>query len=126
MKKIADQTIPFIFSLRSLGIFGSRYDPRVVWVGITPYNDLALLMKNFQDECRSIGFEPDRQNLVPHLTIGRVKELKDKIFFRNTIDQFRDISSSEMNAGIIFLYESILKKEGPVYLALNSFQLQKK
>ena len=115
----------FSFSLQKLGIFGSSYDPRVVWVGIEPYTDLASLMKIIRDKMEVIGYEPDRQNLVPHLTLGRIKFLKDKQLFQQIIDQNKGISSQEIKVGRIILFESILKKEGPVYLTLQTFPLRK-
>ena len=115
----------FSFSLQKLGVFGSSHDPRVVWVGIEPYADLASIMKIIRDKMEVRGYEPDRQNLVPHLTLGRIKLLKDKILFQQIIDQNKGISSQEINVDRFILFESILKKEGPVYLALQTFQLRK-
>jgi RNA 2',3'-cyclic 3'-phosphodiesterase len=125
LKKVAGENPAFGFHLQSLGIFGSKYDPRVVWIGIEPYDRLVKLMKDLHAELKTIGYEPDRQNLVPHLTIGRIKEIKDKQLFQRTIEKFRQISSSEMMATELLLYESILKKEGPVYLIQNTFHLLK-
>jgi len=106
-----------------LGVFGSRYDPRVAWVGIQPFDTLVLLMKETFEELKSIGFEPDRQNLVPHLTIGRIRELRNKPLFHLVIDENKKIISTEMIADSFFLFESILKKEGPLYLKLKKFPL---
>ena len=115
----------FSFSLQKLGVFGSSYDPRVIWVGIEPYAELASLMKIIHHKMEVIGYEPDRQNLVPHLTLGRIKFLKDKKLFQQIIDQNKEISSQEIRVDCFILFESILKKEGPVYLALQTFQLRK-
>lgn len=125
LEEVAAGTDAFSFSLRQLGIFGSSYDPRVVWVGIEPYADLVTLMTQLRNKMSRIGFEPDRQNLVPHLTLGRIKDLKDKKRFQQIISQHKEIASREMKADQIILYESILKKEGPVYLALKIFPLRK-
>ena len=114
----------FSFRLKHLGIFGSKYDPRVVWTGIEPYAELVLLMKTVHDALRNIGFEPDRQNMVPHLTLGRVKEISDKHRFQKIIDRFGGIESVEMPVSRFILYESILKKEGPVYIPLKVFELK--
>lgn len=115
----------FSFSLQKLGVFGSSYDPRIIWVGIEPYVELALLMKILCDKMEVIGYEPGRQNLVPHLTLGRIKFLKDKKLFQQIIDQNKGISSQKINVDYFILFESILKKEGPVYIALQTFQLRK-
>jgi 2'-5' RNA ligase len=115
----------FSFSLQRLGVFGSSYDPRVVWVGIEPYTDLASLMNVIRSKMKVIGYEPDRQNLVPHLTLGRIKFLKDKKLFQQIIGQHKGISSQEINVDLFSLFESILKKEGPVYQTLQIFPLRK-
>ncbi len=125
LEEVAADTNVFSFSLQRLGVFGSSYDPRVVWVGIEPYADLASIMKIIRDKMNVIGYEPDRQNLVPHLTLGRIKFLKDKKLFQQIIDQNKGISSQEIKVDRFILFESILKKEGPVYLALKTFQLRK-
>jgi 2'-5' RNA ligase len=121
LKKVADVNPAFGFSLKSLGVFGSRYDPRVLWIGIEPYERLVKLMKDLHAELKPIGYDPDRQNLVPHLTIGRIKEIKDKQLFKGIIEKFREISTPEMMAKEIILFESILKREGPVYLVQGAF-----
>ncbi len=115
---------PFNVKLSGVGIFGSRYDPRVVWAGIEPYDQLVGLMKAVHSSVVSVGFEPDRQNLVPHLTLGRIKEITDKKNFQSMIDTFRDLSSGEMPVREFVLYESILKKEGPAYVALKKFEMK--
>jgi len=121
--EVSGSSSAFTFSLKNLGIFGSSYDPRVVWVGIEPYQELVNLMKKIQKELIPLGFEPDRQNLVPHLTLGRVKGLKDKPLFQRTIGRYRYISSTDLSAESFILYESVLKKEGPTYIALETFRL---
>jgi 2'-5' RNA ligase len=125
LEEIAADTDVFSFSLQKLGIFGSSYNPRVVWVGIEPFAELAFIMKIISDKFTVIGYEPDRQNLVPHLTLGRIKFLKDKKLFQQTIDQKKEITSEVIMVDRFILFESILKKEGPVYLALKTFQLMK-
>ena len=124
LQQVASIHSPIAIQLVKLGLFGSRYDPKVIWVGIEPYDHLVMLMKDLQAELKTIGYEPDRQNIVPHLTIGRIKEIKDKQLFQRIIEKFREISSKEMIVPECILYESILKKEGPVYLILKTFPFQ--
>jgi RNA 2',3'-cyclic 3'-phosphodiesterase len=121
LKNVSAVSKSFSYSLKNLGIFGSSYEPRVIWIGLEPYQELVDLMKKIQSEMIPLGFEPDRQNLVPHLTLGRIKYLKDKPLFQRTIDRYKSVASSEMKAESFILFESILKKEGPVYVALDTF-----
>ena len=126
LKKRAGVTPSIGLHLAELGIFGSSYAPKVIWTGIEPYSELSALMKNVHGDLLAIGFEPDRQNLVPHLTLGRIKFLRDKILFQRTLDEFRKIASSPMIIGEMILYESILRREGPEYIALDKFPFLKK
>jgi RNA 2',3'-cyclic 3'-phosphodiesterase len=120
----ASFTPSFCLKLDGLGIFGSAYAPRVIWVGIEPFADLSSLMKNIHGDLKSIGFEPDRQNLVPHLTLGRIKYIRDKVIFNRTMARFKTISSSPLTIRNMVLYESILRREGPEYLVLEKYSFR--
>lgn len=124
--KRASITQSFDLRLAGLGIFGSSYAPKVIWVGIEPYAELSSLMKKIHDDLNIIGFESDRQNLVPHLTLGRIKLLRDKIIFNRTLERYGSISSALLPVSEIILFESILHREGPEYIAVNKFPLVKK
>jgi len=125
LKRVGDRLLAFSFCLNSLGIFGSKYDPRVIWTGIEPYDSLVDLMKLVHEELKTIGFMPDRQNLVPHLTMGRIKFLTDKRKFQEVIGEFKEMKSRMLLAENFILYESILRKEGPLYLGLQTFPFKK-
>jgi 2'-5' RNA ligase len=121
LKNRAAMTPPFDLQLTGLGLFGSVYAPKVIWVGIAPYVDLVNLMKYIQYDLKVIGFNPDRQNLVPHLTLGRIKFLQDKILFNRTISGYKTISSLPIHISEMILYESILRREGPEYIVIQKF-----
>jgi 2'-5' RNA ligase len=71
-----------------------------------------------------VGFENDRQNFVPHLTVGRIKkELIHKRSFQQKIDPFNSQFIQDVKVNEVILYESILKPTGPVYKVVNCFKL---
>ena len=115
---------PFIMNIANTGIFGSRYDPKIIWYGIEKQNELEILAKNIFAELEKCGYDADRQNFVPHLTIGRIKELKDKLLFQQIIDKFNTVEIQEEKVTEIMLYESILRREGPLYVEVFSAKLQ--
>jgi len=109
--------LPINILFDKTGIFGSRYDPRVIWLGSKDNNSsLQLLASRLLDNFDSIGFLRDRQNFVPHLTLGRIKGLNDKRYFQDVISNIPDKVYQETVATEIILFESILRKEGPLYL----------
>jgi len=105
------------------GIFGSHYDPKVIWFGIEKLNELESLAKNIFTELEKRGYNTDRQNFVPHLTIGRIKDLKDKSLFQQIISKYTTVEIQEEKVTEIILYESILRREGPLYIEVFSAKL---
>jgi len=115
---------PFTLKIANTGIFGSRYDPKVLWFGIEKHDELVSLVQNIFTGLTKSGWEPDRQNFVPHLTIGRIRKLKDKPLFQNIISQYNAVEIQEENVSEIILYESILRREGPLYLNVFTAKLK--
>ena len=121
---VARQTKVFRFSLTGLGIFGSTYEPRVLWTKVHPAEPLLALMESVHNALVPAGFERDRQNLVPHLTLGRIRSLRDKKLFREMVEDHRDIESAPITGAGMILFESILKKEGPEYRMIQAHPFQ--
>src|SRR5512133_2720875 len=75
LNEVASRHQPFVSELVNVGIFGSSYSPKVIWFGLEkaePFKELGIdVLKSVE----KIGWEPDRQNFVPHLTVGRIKEI---------------------------------------------------
>ncbi|NQV01292.1 MAG: RNA 2',3'-cyclic phosphodiesterase, partial [Bacteroidia bacterium] len=122
---VADSVKEFSFCYEGLGIFGSSYNPRVVWAGIQPYEELSRLMMSLKRELVPLGFPADRQNTVPHLTLGRIRSIHDRSQFQEALDSFKQISSQKMMADNLVLFESILLPSGPEYHKIDSFPLKK-
>ena len=121
LKEVAETTNSFMLRLEGLGIFGSVYAPRVIWTGLAPQKEILELMKRVKAGLAASGFEIDQQNLVPHLTLGRIKMLQDKVLFQRVIERYKDLSSAGEMAGKMILFESILKPSGPVYTVQQAF-----
>jgi|WetSurMetagenome_2_1015567.scaffolds.fasta_scaffold145555_2 RNA 2',3'-cyclic 3'-phosphodiesterase len=121
----ASMSSAFTMHINRTGIFGSRYDPRVVWFGIDPQPEMQKLAENVVIELQQAGWEPDRQNFVPHLTIGRIKEIRDKTLFQEVMARYHDAFIQDQPVNGLILFESILKREGPEYIALRKFPLIK-
>lgn len=123
LQKAAAGIKPFNLTLEKTGIFGSRYDPRVIWFGIKENPTLINLHSNITKSLEEVEYFGDRQNFVPHLTIGRIKEIRDKQFFQQIIDRFSDLKLLEQDVTEFSLYKSDLKKEGPVHTCIETFKL---
>ncbi len=122
LKEIAP-TPSFSIEFTHLGIFGSSYKPRVIWLGTDDGGNLANLSEAVRKTILPLGFEDDRQNFVPHLTLGRINFINDKSYFQKTIDSFSTVKFSNQPINGFYLYESILSPAGPKYSVIESYKL---
>lgn len=123
METAVIQSTPFTLKVANTGIFGSHYNPKVIWFGIEKHAELEVLEQNIVDELAKYGWQRDRQNFVPHLTIGRIRALQDKELFQKIISNFNIIEIQEENVIEITLFESILRQEGPLYVNVFTAKL---
>jgi len=125
LEKIVKPLAPQVFTLqcRGVGIFGSQYKPRVIWLGIKESFELQQLEKEVVKVIEPLGYLPDRQNFVPHLTLGRINFLNDKKYFQHIIDSVKTFSAEPQRIPAFHLYESKLKPTGPEYSIINSYKL---
>lgn len=114
----------FEMEFNTSGIFGSRYQPRVIWLGPEqPVLPMQALATDIMEALHHIGFKRDRQNFVPHLTLGRIKQLTDKNHFQQVMQSIPTKTYQRVNVNEINLYESILKPTGAMYTVLQKHPL---
>lgn len=123
LKKACATIDLFELNTDQLGIFGSKYNPRVLWLGFEKNPVLYQLKQNIASELEHIGYYEDRQNFVPHLTLGRIKQLQHKDFFQKVLDNFRHDFTNKILIKELVLYESILEKNGVVYKVIARIPL---
>jgi 2'-5' RNA ligase len=123
LEQAARETPVFGLEIKDTGIFGSRYQPRVIWLGIAPREDIAMLAENIFGKLEAAGMPRDRQNFVPHLTLARIKFLDDKKTFRQVIERHGQVYIQKEEVKEFHLFESILRPQGPVYSILETYKL---
>ena len=123
LSKAVEGFSSFEINIANTGIFGSSYKPRVIWLGIEDKEETLSLATKIISELEYIGIESDRQNFVPHLSLGRIRSLNDKNIFQKVIDQHKEAYIQKEEVKEIHLFESILRPQGPEYKIINSFEL---
>ena len=123
LKQAAKAIPPFEFSIRDTGIFGSSYNPKVIWCGISPAEEISTLSDTILSELEEVGIERDRQNFVPHLTLARIKGIENKKYFQQVIDRHREGFLQKEEVNEFHLFESILQPQGPKYSVIDSYSL---
>jgi 2'-5' RNA ligase len=105
----------FSLELTEFGVFKNLRNPRVLWIGFKPCEQLVKLKNAVENEMTRFGFEKSDKSFSPHLTIARIKTLKQSEKLKELFDRYSGIILQVVEVGEIILYESILKSEGPEY-----------
>ncbi|HOF20216.1 MAG TPA: RNA 2',3'-cyclic phosphodiesterase [Bacteroidales bacterium] len=113
----------FDFTLAGAGIFKNLRDSRVIWLGVKEYEKLISLYEEIKAGLKETGFQTEDRQFRPHITIGRIKFIRDAGNLGKALEMYRDQFIQKVNVEELVLYESILKPSGPVYKALEKFRL---
>ncbi|MFC2151340.1 RNA 2',3'-cyclic phosphodiesterase [Bacteroidota bacterium] len=113
----------FTLSVKGLGIFKNIHNPRIIWLGINESDDLKKLKRHLDKTLESFGFYTEDKEFKPHLTIGRIKFLKNKKNLNNLLNKYKEQEFQNFIIKEVIFYESRLTSEGPVYRSLKTFPL---
>ncbi len=113
----------FDFNLSGTGVFKDFIDPRVIWIGIKESEKLAELYGKIKTGLEDTGFKTENKPFRPHITIGRIKSLRNPGELRSAVEKYKDSGIQKVNVKEVILYESILKPTGPVYKPIGIFKL---
>ncbi len=110
-------------TIRELGIFGSRYKPRVLWAKIEDQDNTKHLALEIIDKMELIGFPKDRQNVVPHLTLGRIHRLHNTAYFHSKLQRVKKSFLLTNRIDAFYLYESVPVGRGVEYRILGKYPM---
>ncbi len=113
----------FELMLKGSGVFKNFNDPKVIWAGLESSEDLMNLNKMITEGLKDTGVHIEERPFNPHLTLGRIKYLKDRELLRRIIDNYRDTEIQKVPVNEVILYESILLPSGPLYEPLEKVEL---
>ncbi len=109
----------FNIRISGAGCFPNENYVKVVWVGIES-DDLAALQKDIHKSLADIF--PDEREFVPHLTLARVKFVKDEILLKEKLKT--KFSEETVRINNFKLIKSELQKNGPVYTVLETYNAE--
>lgn len=111
----------FKISLEGFGFFPNENYIKVVWVGVEEgHQEIINLQKEIDTLLSEVGFAKEK-NFEPHLTIARVKFLKDLKGLAEFAAKTKINATFEANS--FELMESILRPGGPEYIIKSRFNL---
>lgn len=121
---LINQLQPITIVPEGLGYFKSRGMPRVLYINITGSNKLKLVADLIEEKLIPFGFKTERRAFKPHLTLARIKFIRNREAFYAAFKAYENIIHHPVEINEIIYFESILGSEGPVYNNLSSFRFQ--
>lgn len=119
MQKKIEIPVAGVLDLYQTGSFGPRKKPRVVWLGFEDALLFEILKKEVDAALESCGIPPVDQAFRAHLTLGRIRSLKDLAGYYEVIDSMKDHFSMKVVADRLVFYRSELRPNGPVYTPIE-------
>ena len=101
------------------GAFPTIKEIRVVWAGLRGDLDrLRQLHQRIDSSLVTIGFEPEKRPFMPHLTLGRIKEVRNLQPLREALLSHAAFQAEAFDAPDVVLYKSELSREGAQHTPL--------
>lgn len=99
-----------------VGVFSEKFI-RIIWLHLTNCDNLQKIV----DEKLKNLFEPEKR-FMSHLTIARVKNIKDKKRFLEELNKI-EVPKIKFNVDKFYLMKSELTSNGPKYEIIKEYRL---
>lgn len=128
----------FTLDIESVGSFGGR-SAKVVWVGVSEWHglparentakmavpqELLALQKDLDDLLEQAGYPKEEREFSAHLTLCRVNHPIAGLKVGEALPQFSHLRLGSIAADAIYIYQSQLTPQGPIYTMLSDFKLR--
>ncbi len=114
---------PFDVSLGDVGAFPSEEYIRVVWLGFRDgIEQLAELHRRVETRTTDLGYDAERHEFTPHVTLARMDNAASKAAVRRFLRE-SDPDVGSVRIEVLRLKESTLTPDGPEYRTVRHFEL---
>jgi len=110
-------------TIKGIGVFRSLSDPKVIWAGISESERLTALYDNIKGGLDLLGFVSEQRRFSPHLTLARVRSLKNQSTLRSMTDNYKEVEFQKAHIAEVIYFESIIQQTGSLYLPLKKIRL---
>lgn len=101
--------------------------PRMIWASAEESANFTTLCDNLEKAIVSVPnlfFKPEKRKAVPHITLARIKEWEWRRIEPEERPGVEEITDYSLEIKSIELMESVLKKTGPEYKILETYNLK--
>jgi 2'-5' RNA ligase len=114
----------FCLHIEKIGVFPNRKRPRIIWTGIREEPGLLQLQQRVELGLQQLGFAAEKRPFQPHLTMVRLKSLRNVSELRLFLDlEAEGLSFGSFEVDAVHLYQSILLPTGAEYRKLATHSL---
>ncbi len=109
-----------------IGAFPKMRHPRVIWIGVEAPSELFDLRRGIEDGVARLGYNYDKYEFTPHLTLGRISRKASASDVRKVGNVLHDFQVGFIGVArieAVHLYRSDLEPEGATYTRLYSAEL---
>ena len=114
---LAQKYSPFSLSVTNIGGFPGLDNPRVLYIGLSPNEELSAFQREIESSLEPLGFAKESRRFVPHVTIGRVRK---RFAIKAPVPLPEKVKFEISSIGVI---KSDLKPGGSLYTPLKLFEL---
>jgi len=114
----------FFLTLRGVGYFPPKRDPRVLWVGIERNENLLVLRNLVEKALFACGLGPEGRSFSPHITIARLKDAS-KAVISPFLQKNALFATPSFPVEEFFLYSSTLAQSGATHRQEALYPLRK-
>ncbi|NQT32632.1 MAG: RNA 2',3'-cyclic phosphodiesterase [Candidatus Omnitrophica bacterium] len=123
LKKIASSTRPFDIGLSGVGVFPTWDHIKVIWAGVSEGAlESKALAEKIDKAMHEEGFDREKRAFSPHLTLGRMKSVRNKDELKNRAKSLQ-VNPVKSHITSIVFFRSDLTPEGAVHTPLYSAEL---
>jgi 2'-5' RNA ligase len=116
---------PFSISLKGIGCFPDRRNPRVLWLGLEgDLERLSCFRDDLQGHLRPFHIKEEKRPFSPHLTLGRFRRHNRRdALLDEWMSEHADVESPACGLGPMILFRSDLNPGGALYTKMASWPL---
>ena len=114
------KSIDLVFE--KFGVFRKNDDLKIFWIGMKPNQELSRFAKQLNQECAGLGYEIEKREFKPHITLLRFRGYEDseKVLSLTKVI----LPEIKFTADKVIYFESKLLQSGSIYKPIKSFYLK--
>jgi len=115
----------FTASLSGIGAFPNSRKPSIIWAGIDKgFNVISEIAREIESSMEKLGFPREKRPFKPHLTIGRVREIRHADMMAESLENLTIDDIGEFAVEKVSLIKSQLDPAGSIYTILGEALLE--